>query len=164
MSALPQVAQAVSPADLVWRPLDVASVERILPIEQQVYSHPWTRGNFIDSIAAGHKGAVGLLNDDVVCYWVAMTVLDEVHLLNVAVAREHWGQGLGQAAMAHLLAQARAAGADQVWLEVRVSNARAIALYARLGFEPMGLRRAYYPLDPHRREDARLMRHLLRPT
>jgi ribosomal-protein-alanine N-acetyltransferase len=161
MSALPRPASSPGPDALQWRPLDVAAVERILPIEQQAYSHPWTRGNFIDSIAAGHTGWVGLLDGEVACYWVAMPVLDEMHLLNVAVARERWGQGWGRAAMQHLLDHARQHGAAQVWLEVRVSNERAIALYERLGFEPMGLRRGYYPLDQHRREDARLMRRVL---
>lgn len=147
---------------LQWTPMTVAEVERILPIEQQVYSHPWTRGNFIDSLAAGHLGWVGSDGDQPVAYWVAMAVLDEFHLLNLAVARDRWGQGLGRVALQHMVATAQERDSAQLWLEVRVSNTRAQALYAREGFEPMGLRRGYYPLNAQQREDARLMRRLLK--
>jgi ribosomal-protein-alanine N-acetyltransferase len=146
---------------LEWQALTVGWIERILPIEQQVYSHPWTRGNFIDSLSAGHWGWVAVQAGEPVAYWVAMTVLDEVHLLNLAVVRDRWSQGLGQMALTHLLNVARQRGSAQVWLEVRVSNARAQSLYARNGFEAMGLRRGYYPLDGVQREDARLMRCML---
>jgi ribosomal-protein-alanine N-acetyltransferase len=148
-------------ADLRWHPMTVAWVERILPLEQQAYSHPWTRGNFIDSLSAGHWAWVATQDDAPVAYWVAMAVLDEVHLLNLAVARDRWGQGLGQSALDHLVAASKAQGATQIWLEVRVSNARAQALYARNGFAAMGLRRAYYPCHEAQREDARLMQRLL---
>lgn len=147
---------------LHWTPLTVTEVERILPIEQQVYSHPWSRGNFIDSLAAGHLGWVAYEEATPVAYWVAMLVLDECHLLNLAVAREHWGRGVGLAALQHLVAQAQQRDTAQIWLEVRVSNLRAQALYAREGFELMGLRRGYYPLNAQAREDARLMRRLLK--
>lgn len=161
MNAVLRPASAAPAAPLDWQPLTVAWVERILPIEQQVYSHPWTRGNFIDSLSAGHWGWVAVEADEPVAYWVAMAVLDEVHLLNLAVARDRWGQGQGQAALAHLVEASRQRGAAQIWLEVRVSNSRAQALYARNGFEPMGLRRGYYPLNGVQREDARLMRRVL---
>ncbi len=149
---------------LRWTPMTVAEVERILPIEQQVYSHPWTRGNFIDSLAAGHLGFVAHEGDGPVAYWLAMAVLDEFHLLNLAVARERWGQGLGRTALRHMVAVAEQRGSAQLWLEVRVSNTRAQALYASEGFEPMGLRRGYYPLNAQAREDARLMRRVLRES
>jgi ribosomal-protein-alanine N-acetyltransferase len=161
MNAVLRPADAGFALPLAWQALTVGWIERILPIEQQVYSHPWTRGNFIDSLSAGHWGWVAVHEGEPVAYWVAMAVLDEVHLLNLAVARERWGQGLGQVAVTHLVEAARQHGAAQIWLEVRESNARAQALYARHGFEPMGLRRGYYPLNGIQREDARLMRRLL---
>lgn len=143
---------------LDWLPMAVGDLDAVLAIEQQVYSHPWTRGNFIDALGAGNWAWCGRAQGTLRAYWLAMAVLDEVHLLNVAVARDHWGQGLGEHAMAHLQACARAQGACQIWLEVRASNARALALYQRLGYSPIGLRRGYYPSTSPQREDARVMR------
>lgn len=148
---------ATSPA-LDWQAMTVTDLDAVLAIEQQGYSHPWTRGNFIDSIAAGHWAWCGRVDGTVRAYWLAMAVLDEVHLLNVAVARDHWGQGLGEQAMSHLAACARSHGAAQIWLEVRPSNERALALYGRMGYVSVGLRRGYYPAAQSRREDACVLR------
>ncbi len=146
-----------------WRPMTVTDLDAVLAIEQQAYSHPWSRGNFIDSIAAGHWAWMGEHGGEAACYWVAMPVLDEVLLLNVAVARERWGQGLGEVAMTHLVQTARSHAAAQIWLEVRTSNMRAQRLYSRLGFERKGMRKGYYPVTAHQREDAQVMHLQLGP-
>ena len=146
---------------LQWTPMTVAEVERILPIEQQVYSHPWTRGNFIDSLAAGHLGWVGSDGEHPVAYWVAMAVLDEFHLLNLAVARDRWGQGWGRVALQHMVAVAQERDSAQLWLEVRVSNLRAQAIYTAYGFRRVGERKRYYPAHNGEREDAIVMSRML---
>src|SRR5256885_8210283 len=72
-----------------FEPLNVLSLDMLLPVEQQAYSHPWSRGNFIDAMAAGNEAQ--LLVDargELVGYFVAMIVLDEVHLLNITVRSE----------------------------------------------------------------------------
>jgi ribosomal-protein-alanine N-acetyltransferase len=143
---------------LHWEACSVGDVDALLTIEQRVYSHPWTRGNFIDSLASKHWAWKGSAGGELRAYWLAMPVLDEVHLLNLAVHPDHWGQGLARDAMAHLLDSARQQGFADVYLEVRASNHRAQHLYARSGFRNVGLRRAYYPADGNIREDAVLMR------
>lgn len=139
------------------RGMTVPDLDDVMLVEASAYSFPWTRGNFIDSLAAGYltellEGEGG----EVLGYFVAMTGVDELHLLNVTVAPAWQGLGLGQQLMASLHAQGRALHLASCWLEVRVSNARARALYRRLGYAEVGLRRAYYPAAG-RREDAVVM-------
>jgi len=80
----------------------------------------------------------------------------EAHVLNVCIAPDRQGHGLGRALMTHLLERARALGAELVFLEVRPSNRPAIELYESMGFNAIGLRRNYYPA-PFGHEDAQIM-------
>jgi [ribosomal protein S18]-alanine N-acetyltransferase len=146
------------PPALQWSRCTVDDVDALLAIEQRVYSHPWTRGNLLDSLSAAHWAWKAMVDDELRAYWLALPVLDELHLLNLAVHPEHSGQGLGRAALAHLRAQAAGAGMLEIWLEVRDSHARAQALYESAGYVRVGRRRDYYPAAGGRREDAVLMR------
>jgi ribosomal-protein-alanine N-acetyltransferase len=151
MSALPVELQ---PA---LQPLRIQDLDEVLAIELQAYSHPWTRGNFVDSLAAGYVAFV--LREpggQLLGYFLAMQVLDEMHLLNITVAPARQGQGLARQMLDALCLLARARGCDQIWLEVRHSNERARQLYARYGFVQTGLRRDYYPAETGR-ENALLM-------
>jgi len=140
-------------------PMTVAALERVMAIEVSAYPFPWTRGNFVDSLAAGYPARVLLQGDDgVIGYWVAMVGVEEMHLLNLTVAPEHQRCGHARAMLTSLEAAARAAGAAVIWLEVRVSNTRARALYRRWGYTEVGVRKGYYPNGTLRREDAIVMR------
>jgi ribosomal-protein-alanine N-acetyltransferase len=90
-------------------------------------------------------------------YFVAMTGVDEMHLLNVTVAPDWQGRGLGHQLLDAVQALAQGQGLASLLLEVRDSNHRARALYLRRGFSEVGLRRGYYPAAG-RREDAIVMR------
>jgi ribosomal-protein-alanine N-acetyltransferase len=154
---------AVLQPRLTRRPMAVHDLDAVVAVETRSYSHPWSRGNFTDSLAAGHLAEV--LEDDageLVGYLVAMAGVDELHLLNITVAPDWQGRGHGQALMAALQQHARHRGLATLWLEVRESNHRARALYRRLGFEEVGLRRGYYPAAV-RREDAVVMSLALPP-
>ncbi len=128
-----------------------ADLAAVLNVETRAYSHPWTRGNFIDSLAAGYiaelldAGDAGLVG-----YFVAMPGVDELHLLNITVAPEWQGRGHGSALLDIVQAHAAERGLATLWLEVRESNHRARALYRRRGFAEVGLRRAYYPAAQQR--------------
>lgn len=132
-----------------------------MAIEPTIYSHPWTRGNFADSLTSGHRGWVMMEHDTLVGYAMMYLVLDEAHLLNISVAKPHQGRGLGRMLLAHMIADAKSHGAHNMFLEVRPSNKNAIALYEDVGFNEMSVRRNYYPADPEisktGREDAILM-------
>ena len=129
----------------------------VLAVEQSVYSHPWTRGNFTDTLAAGHHALCLLGGDELIGYFVAMRGFEEVHLLNITVAPAHQRQGWALVLLDALVLWSRAQGAQWLWLEVRASNTRAQQIYLKRGFARVGLRKAYYPAGHGLREDAVVM-------
>jgi ribosomal-protein-alanine N-acetyltransferase len=139
--------------------LDVAGLEQVLKVEKTAYSHPWTLGNFQDALRSGYWAQV-LLNaqHELLGYVVAMPGVEETHLLNLTVAPARQGQGWGRWMLDEWVAWSRRQQAHQVWLEVRVSNARARRLYVAYGFEVVGERKNYYPGPGRAREDAVVMR------
>ena len=141
-----------------WRrAMTLRDLDAVLAVEARAYGWPWSRGNFIDTLAAGHIAEVLEDRDaGVVGYFVAMPGVDELHLLNVTMAPEWQGRGLGSGLLDAVLAHGRERGLATLWLEVRHSNHRARALYARRGFAEVGVRRGYYPAAG-RREDAVVM-------
>lgn len=134
-----------------------AHLDAVMAIEAAAYAHPWTHGNFADSLRSGYAGRLLVVDEAIRGYYVAMKGVDEVHLLNITVAREHQGRGWGARLLAHLADWSRAQGAQWLWLEVRASNAGAQRLYQREGFQRVGLRKGYYPAGQGRREDAIVM-------
>jgi ribosomal-protein-alanine N-acetyltransferase len=138
------------------RPMRFADVARILPIERDIYSHPWTFGNFSDSLHAGYSCWVLECGGTLIGYGVLMVGVNEAHLLNLSVARAWQRRGLGRFMLQHFLALARGYEAQSIFLEVRPSNSAARALYAEAGFRELTLRRGYYPAR-WGREDAILM-------
>jgi ribosomal-protein-alanine N-acetyltransferase len=137
--------------------MTVRDLDAVMTAEAGAYSHPWTRGNFIDSLASDYLAEV-VAGDDVglVAYFVAMRGVDELHLLNITVAAPWQGQGHGSALLRAVQGHAAALGLASLWLEVRQSNVRARALYRRRGFAEVGLRKGYYP-GAGQREDAVVM-------
>lgn len=135
-------------------------LDAVMAIENEAYPFPWTRGNFIDSLASGYPAQV-LFDSDyrrrAIGYFVAMEGVDEMHLLNLTVAPEAQSQGHGRFMLDALVDLCRQRRALQLWLEVRQSNPRARALYQRYGFRDMGVRRGYYPAAAGQREDALVM-------
>jgi [ribosomal protein S18]-alanine N-acetyltransferase len=141
------------------RPMTTADLDAVMAIEVSAYAHPWTRGNFVDSLAAGYHSQ--LRHDaggELIAYFVALPGFEETHLLNLTVAPSWQRQGHGKAMLDRLAAWAHARGDLALWLEVRQSNRGAQALYTRHGFVQVGSRRGYYPADRQQREDAVVMR------
>ena len=139
-------------------PMTAAHVDAVMAIEAAAYAFPWSRGNFIDSLASAYlarvlRGADG----ELLGYFVAMGGVDEMHLLNITVAPSAQGRGHARVLVDALLAQCRLRQARKLWLEVRAGNARARGMYLHLGFEQVGVRRGYYPAPSGRREDAIVM-------
>lgn len=128
----------------------------VVAIEAQAYSFPWTRGNFIDSLAAGYSAEVLESEGAPIGYFVAMAGVDELHLLNITVTPACQGQGHGTRLLERVQGLARQCSLTQLLLEVRASNERARGLYLRRGFVEIGQRRGYYPAATGR-EDAVVM-------
>lgn len=143
-------------AQLARRAMTASDVDRVQAVEALAYSFPWTRGNFIDSLAAGYLAEVLECGGELLAYFVAMPGVDELHLLNISVAPVHQGQGHGGFLLDAVQAHGQRLGMAQLLLEVRQSNVRAQALYVRRGFVQVGTRRAYYPAAMGR-EDAIVM-------
>jgi ribosomal-protein-alanine N-acetyltransferase len=141
------------------RPMAAADLDAVMALEVTAYPQPWTRGNFIDSLAAGYHSVLRCDADGaLIGYFVALPGFEETHLLNLTVAPAWQRQGHGQALLDRLAAWAHARGDLALWLEVRQSNTGAQALYARHGFVQVGSRRDYYPAGRQQREDAVVMR------
>ena len=127
----------------------------ILALEAVAFSAPWDR-TILDSQMPDERHVLLTAEEDgrFAGYVGMLHVLDEGYISNVAVRPEHRGRGIAKALVAELLARGRALGLSFVTLEVRVSNAPAIAVYAALGFREVGRRPGYYSRPT---EDAILM-------
>ena len=158
--------QQVEPA-VGLRRATSADIDPLLDIEAASFSDPWSRYAVAGSIASpatvvtvaewsGHPGGPPI----VVGYSVLARAADEAELLNLAVAEGARGRGVGTALVRRAITDAAEWGAWAVFLEVRASNAAALALYGRAGFSEVGRRRGYYrrPL-----EDALILRRELLP-
>ncbi len=114
-----------------FEPMVQERLTEVLPIERSAYEHPWTHGNFVDSLRSGYEAQLLCAGGQVLGYFVAMKGVDEVHLLNITVAPAWQGQGWGRLMLEALATWARGQGAQWLWLEVRAGNrARAAALRA----------------------------------
>ena len=146
----------MSVSEARFETLTEAWMDAVLAVEQQAYTHPWSRGNFLDSIRSGYQAQVLVGDDQLIGYFVAMKGVDEVHLLNITVAPAFQRQGWSRVMLDALATWSRGQGAQWLWLEVRVSNTRAYSVYLAHGYQRVGLRRAYYPAFEGR-EDAIVM-------
>ncbi len=164
-TGMASLARRLHEPDLVWRPLREGDLAYVAALEAQIHAAPWTQRNFRDAIAAGYSAWVGEREGRVVAYGVLMLAPGEAQILNVSVVPDARRQGLGRALLRRFVADAQRLGAEQVFLEVRVSNAAAIALYRSESFVPVARRKEYYPTrtPDEVREDAIVMRLELGP-
>ena len=142
---------------VILRTMTPENLDAVMAIEQVAYSHPWSRGNFRDSLNPLFEAQCLWLGDELLGYFLAMHGVEEMHLLNITVAPAHQGEGWGHMMLDALSLISRNVGAQTLWLEVRQSNARALQVYERYGFVRVGLRKDYYPADRQQREHAVVM-------
>ena len=149
-------------ARLVYEPMEEADLDEVTAVEQEVYPYPWSRNNFADSLAQGyHAWVLRTPQRELMGYFLVMAIVDEAHLLNVAVARPWQGKGVGRLLVNQAVALSRGLGLESILLEVRPSNQRALEIYQRYGFTEIGRRKGYYPAANQTREDAIVMRFAL---
>ena len=128
---------------------DLASV---MLIEEQIYTHPWSRTIFSDCLQTCYECRVYEDASDILAYSVMSAAAGEAHLLNLSVHPRHQGRGLGRFVLRRVIEQA-GEKADTLFLEVRASNRIARRLYESEGFNEIGQRFNYYLADKGR-EDA----------
>jgi len=139
------------------RTMTPEDLDAIMAIEQAVYSHPWSRGNFRDSLNPLFDAHCLWLEGELLGYFLAMHGVEEMHLLNITVAPSRQGQGWGHMMLDALSLLSRSQGAQWLWLEVRQSNERALQVYERYGFRQVSIRKDYYPAGRQQREHAVVM-------
>ena len=133
---------------------DLAAIEQI---ERASYPTPWSRSMFAGELAKPSSLSLGAIDSDtgeLVGYLIISRYVDAWHVMNVAVAPEHRRRKIASMLLDQLFELTAGEGRRGYTLEVRVSNANAIRLYERLGFQARGLRRGYYTDN---REDALIM-------
>jgi ribosomal-protein-alanine N-acetyltransferase len=140
---------------LSFRRAGEADIDAILRIEYAAFSHPWTRGIFLDSLKS-YEVWLMFEGDQQVGHGVIQVIMDEAHLLNITVKPQSQGRGLGLRLLERLMQRAAELRAEECFLEVRASNQTAYRLYERYGFNEIGRRRDYYPAVGGR-EDALVM-------
>ncbi len=151
------MAQPPAATEARFEPLTPERLDALMAIEQSAYSHPWSRGNFTDALAAGYQVQLLTAGAQILGYFVAMPGVQEAHLLNITVAPAFQRQGWAHMMLDALALWARSQGAQWLWLEVRVSNERARRVYETHGYRRVGLRKCYYPGPDGQREDAVVM-------
>jgi ribosomal-protein-alanine N-acetyltransferase len=157
INSLKSDTQGVS--ELSFLPMTTADLDAVLAIESISHIHPWTQGNFLDSLAAGHwaycvrpqlEDAVrgSYLDPDILwAYCILFPAVDELHLLNITVSPKLRRLGIGAKMMHAIEGVAAQQQMPRIILEVRPSNINALQLYQTLGYEQIGLRKNYYPGD-----------------
>lgn len=141
---------------LDFRLLEVNDLPEVLQIERACYEFPWTEQIFKDCVNSDYVCEAILMYNKFSGYVIVSQVLDEAHLLNICLKKEWQNQGLGGAVMHYVIERLKSERVKRIFLEVRPSNLGALALYNKLGFETIGVRKDYYPAFQSR-EDALAM-------
>lgn len=141
-------------------PLSAEDVSALAAVEAAATEFPWSESQYVASFADGHFGWGEWLGSQCCGFVMFSRVLDEATLLNVVTHPDWRRRGIARELLLYALEALRQQGTCVIFLEVRVSNAGAIALYRQLGFVECGLRRGYYPAADGR-EDALVMQRSL---
>jgi [ribosomal protein S18]-alanine N-acetyltransferase len=141
----------VSPAVLLrhGHPADLAA---LAALESACFTHPWTEAQIAEEMSVASPGGVFVLEGPprreetagICAYCAFRLLLDEMHVMNVAVAPRARRRGLARRLLGFALRRAARAGARTAFLELREGNREALGLYESLGFRPFSRRRAYY--------------------
>ena len=135
--------------------MDLSHAQQVALLEQACFSDPWSIQSITSEIANPLSiWLVAVENDRVLGYIGSQSVLGEADMMNLAVSEDARGRGIGEKLVISLVDKLRLNDVYRLTLEVRVSNAPAIKLYEKLGFQIIGRRPNYYY---HPKEDALIM-------
>lgn len=125
--------------------LTIEMLPRVIFIEQHSYPNPWSKELLSAEFVKAISFRPCLFRDGiVVAQSFSHLVVDELHILNLAVAPDERGKGLGTKLLRYILEEGTRRGARHATLEVRVSNLVAQRLYRNFGFRKVGVRKHYY--------------------
>ena len=139
-------------------PMTAADLDQVLAIERKSFPHPWLQQHFIDELSSPYAFPLAAFDPAgrLLGYICPMQLLDEGHILNVAVHPDMRGAGVGRLLVEKVLEECRGNGASFVSLEVRGANSAAIRLYRKMGFAEVGKRKKY----SENGEDALMMEYV----
>ncbi|MBM4765374.1 ribosomal protein S18-alanine N-acetyltransferase [Bacillus sp. B15-48] len=131
---------------IAFRHMELADIERILEIETQSFTTPWSKEAFNNELTNNKFAFYTVIEVDnqVVGYCGSWVIIDEVHITNIAILPDYRGMKLGEALLCKVMDSVREIGAKTMTLEVRVSNTIAQSLYKKLGFQEGAIRKNYY--------------------
>ena len=131
----------------IVRIVDEGSLDVLVEINNQSFTHPWTRRMFLEELKQPEKSyllAAVTTNGVIAGYCSVWSIVDHLQINSVAVCLKYRGRGVGLALLKTVVGLGAQLGAANILLEVRRSNAAARALYRRLAFRETGQRDAYY--------------------
>ena len=145
---------------LNYRPMLEQDLARVVELEQAAFSHPWSKKLYQDALNSYHCWVLEA-DQQHIGHGVIQVILDEAHLLNIAIDSCLQGRGFGKQLLEFLMQQAQNLGANECFLELRASNTAAYQLYESYGFNEIARRKNYYPAAAGKQEDALIMVCLL---
>ena len=142
---------------MLIRNMTAEDIPAVVEIEKECFSLPWSEKSFAESIV--REDTIFLVCEEkegAIMGYIGMYLsFDEASITNVAVASQFRKRGCGKQLVIAAKTAAKEAGAESIFLEVRVSNVPAISLYKKQGFENLGIRKKFYE---HPVEDAIIMK------
>jgi len=147
-------------AEVVIRAMRHEDLPHVSSIERRSYDFPWSHGVFRDCLLAGYQCIVLERDGDVAGYGILSVAAGEAHILNLCVEPAYRAHGYGERLLDDMLLRARTATVREIFLEVRPSNANALALYRKKGFFKVANRPAYYQAHEGREDAAVLAKKL----
>lgn len=141
--------------NIIIRPMTIHDVPQVHAIEKATFTMPWSMVAFQYELLNNHLSKYYVMaerdeqgpipgSDQVIGYLGFWFVIDEAHITTLAISADYQGYGYGNKFLAFALETARLNKIEQISLEVRVSNEKAIGLYKKFGFKEAGIRRKYY--------------------
>ena len=138
-----------------------SDIEIILDIERSSNPYPWAKKNFLDCLERDYYCLVQEIQKEVSGFAIQSIAIDESHLLNIGIKKKYRRKGFGEEILNQIILFSKVMGCRKIFLEVRISNIRAIKLYEKEGFRKVDIRKNYYKLREGR-EDALIMIKRLR--
>lgn len=149
-----KVLENQEPENISLRGMSLEDVSAVYAIESTSQPVPWSEGIFRDCLLAGYNGWVLQRDDLIIGYVLTYVRSRECHILNICIKTDLRGRGYAQTLLRHALLHAKTQDADVTFLEVRPSNAPALHVYRKFGFNEVGIRKEYYANPDGSREDA----------
>lgn len=141
----------------IIRTADVSDLSALVELNDSSNPHPWSAKLIADALSGRNNWVMVNHEQQIVAWLTASQVFDQSELELIVTGQQWRRQGLGLQLMQHWMVWATAQGCTELLLEVRASNVAAIALYEKLAFIQVGVRKGYYPVADGSKEAAVLM-------